>query len=63
MNHTISQSRMNAAYLQMWIRSDVVQFALALEAPLDGITAILGVAEEHLGAGHVEHGVGNVGCR
>jgi hypothetical protein len=54
---------MNAAYLQMWIRSDVVQFALALEAPLDGITAILGVAEEHLGAGHVEHGVGNVGCR
>lgn len=40
---------------------DIVEFALTFQACLDSVAAILGVTEEHLRAGHVEHGVGYVG--
>lgn len=36
---------------------------LCVEGCLERIRGGLGVAKQHLGTGHVEHGVGNIGCQ
>jgi hypothetical protein len=43
------------------MRSNIIEFIPRLETLLDGITAILRVAKEHLRAWHIEHRVRDVG--
>jgi hypothetical protein len=51
----------SVAHAMQDLRSDIVQLTSTLQALLNGVAAILRVAEEHLRAGHVEHGVRDVG--
>jgi hypothetical protein len=43
------------------MRSNIIEFIPRLETLLDGITAILRVAKQHLRARHIEHRVRDVG--